>query len=135
MSPSEKVEIAPCPKCGKPIWSDHRDPWCHKCGEYFLADFRAKIPRLADRGVQVTQPAAEEVISDSKAMQSASPRARAVMMRYRDSYRVASVIVSVGDTIKGVGLVLAVILAIVGFIATAEHGILPVLTGLLPAVS
>jgi hypothetical protein len=30
---AEVITHCPNPKCGKPIYSDHNNPWCIECGE------------------------------------------------------------------------------------------------------
>lgn len=136
MAQAERTVIAPCPnpKCGKPVWSDHSDGWCHKCGEYLPEEFVAKLPRLvAHQASAKSSPSEYESIG--KAMEIASPRARAAMGRYRDAYRVANVVVTAGDAIKVVGFTLAVLIALIGVVVASKIGMLSLLAGLIPAAT
>jgi hypothetical protein len=135
MAETERVAIAPCPnpKCGKPIWMDHNAAWCYQCGEYFPQEFAARLPQLTKRLGTRAQPVASE--TPSKAMESASPRARAVMDRYRNVYQIANVIITAGDTIKGAGIVLAVIISVIGVFLASTVGMLSLLTSLIPAAA
>jgi hypothetical protein len=123
----------PNPKCGKPLPSNHSDPWCHHCGEYFPDDIAAKLPQLVAFRAARNRPALHDSVG--KAMENATPRARAVMGRYRDAYRVANVIISAGNTIKGIGLVLAVIIALLALITASKVGILALFAGVIPAAT
>jgi hypothetical protein len=49
--PQEPMHPLSCPnpRCGEPVTLDQDDAWCHECGEYFSADFAARLPRLIER--------------------------------------------------------------------------------------
>lgn len=129
-----------CPnqRCGKPVRTDQDDPWCHECGEYFPADFAANLPRLVARRAASAggsgsswQPTGRQL--EGPALQKATPRARAVMRRYSDAYRVATVIVNVGETIKVVGFSLAIIFGLFGLFAWSRAGMFGLFAGFFSA--
>ena len=67
MAEVAREAIGPCPnpKCAKPVWSDHADPWCHNCGEHFPEVVAQQLPRLkASRALIREQPA---VVTDQPA--------------------------------------------------------------------
>src|SRR3954468_11279873 len=123
MAQAEREAIASCPnlKCGKPVWSDQSDAWCHECGEYFPEDLVARLPRITERLTRSTQSGGE---GSGESLGNATPRVRAVMTRYRDAYRVSNAISRAGDSIKGAGVLLAVVFALFGLIAASQVGIL-----------
>jgi len=55
-------EVAPCPKCGKPIWSDHPYSWCSKCGMPLPADVQGRLATLqgVKKAAADSRAAAEE---------------------------------------------------------------------------
>ena len=55
----------------------------------------------------------------TSAIPSGSPAAK-VMSRYRDAYLVARTIVGVGSIIKGIGIFIAIVIALVGLVAATQ---------------
>lgn len=120
MGREDRIAVAPCPnsKCATPIWSDHNDSWCHKCGEYFPDYFKAKLPRLAQRQSPADRSAEPAIASAGPA----PPRALAVMNRYRAAYRIANTITEAGGVIKLAGFGLAILVALSGLMAASQIG-------------
>jgi hypothetical protein len=116
----EKLAIAPCPNpgCATPIWSDHGDSWCHKCGEPFPEALRARLPRVAERPA-VAKPS---IPRDDDALLVAPPRVRALATRYRESYLLAETIVGAGTVVKVLSVILAVTIGALGLSAASEVG-------------
>ena len=148
MPQAERGQFVPCPnpRCGKPVRRDQNDAWCHECGEYFPDDFAMQLPRLMEsRGVvnpvgssaTSWQPEAPRLGEElpGPAVESGTLRTRAVMKRYREAYRVANIISSVGDSIKTIGITVAVIFGFIGLFAASQMGMLGVFAGLFSSAS
>lgn len=56
----QQIALCPNPRCGKPIWSDHANSWCHSCGDPLPADIKAQIPKLQQIAANVSKEAAEK---------------------------------------------------------------------------
>jgi len=74
-------------------------------------------------GIKSQSP--QESIPQAAQVQRASPGVESpitssMMSRYRDAYNVARVIVGIGSFIKGLGIVLAILIALGGFIAAGQ---------------
>ena len=82
--------------------------------EWSLEAFEAIRRILADRALTGDEPAGEP---QAVAQPARSARATALSIRYRDAYRVAGVIRGLGTTIKIVGAILAVPIALAGISA------------------
>ncbi len=109
----QTVATCPNPKCGKPIFADHNDPWCHECGEHFPAEFKKQVPGL------VARTAERERVTTSP---SSTPSQTGLSARYTDAYLVARTLDGLGQAIKVVGIILAALIAFAGFAAASKLG-------------
>lgn len=85
-----------CIKCGIGIRSDHSYGWCSKCGEPLPAALKAALGHGKPASVAA---------DGGKSIGDGTP----AVQRYRDAYRVATVLDGVGNAIKAIG-------AVVGFV-------------------
>jgi Zn finger protein HypA/HybF involved in hydrogenase expression len=105
-----------CPKCGadiSEIANDEEDisygskSWeCDACG----ADVSFEDRTCPKCGADITE------IADDEAASSPPTSRRAFVKRYIDLYRAARLLVGVGTTVKGVGIVLAIIIFLFWFL-------------------
>jgi hypothetical protein len=124
---------------------DQDDSWCHSCGEHFPADFAGKLPRLAARQAALNSKPSGGVPGDSwqatgteselagPVFEAATPRTRAVMRRYHDAYRVANIIARVGESVKVVGVALAILFGFLGLFSASQVGTAGLFAGLFAA--
>src|ERR1035437_10359292 len=110
-----------CPKCKTPIEADTKK--CPGCGGLFKAGLEAGLTE----GPRTCPDCAEEIKGQARKCRLCGfmfPHASAakVMSRYTDAYRVAGVIVGVGNLVKMLGIVAGVVVVLVGFgIADSMH--------------
>lgn len=103
-----------CPRCKTPIQADTKK--CPGCGGLFKAGVEAGLAE----GPRTCPDCAEEIKGQARKCRLCGftfPHASAakVMNRYTDAYRVARVIVGVGNLVKILGIVAAVVVVLVGF--------------------
>lgn len=144
MTQSNFQIVANClnPKCAKPIKSNHPYSWCSECGNPLPQEIQNQLGKLQEvlieakstdsamsedlnsvLGIKSQSP--QESITQAAQVQRASPGVESpitssMMSRYRDAYNVARVIVGIGSFIKGLGIVLAILIALGGFIAASQ---------------
>jgi hypothetical protein len=119
VAPQESLRC-PNPLCGKIVRIEQSDAWCHHCGEYFPKDFAAQLPRLMASQPVFAQPPQPSL--QTKIFEKANPRARAVMRRYDDAYKVAKGILAIGEAIKLVGILVALLIGAIGLVLISEVG-------------
>jgi len=152
MPQTQKHEIARCPnpKCNKPIWDDHSYSWCAECGDPLPQNIKAQIPNLQKRAAEAAVAKAGLGISDETAIREvgsivvpASNVVSTLMGRYRDAYLVARATNGFGGLIKGIAIVIAALLLLIGFLfmgeghlgdATFALGVITIVSGIVAGV-
>jgi hypothetical protein len=124
---AEVITHCPHQKCGKPIYSDHINPWCIECGEPLPDNIQEQIPQL------------REFREKASVARSSPPEPRAVdaaglAHRYRDAYSVARVIVGAGNGVKTVGVIVGILFALSGFVAKGSFVFLGLMAALTAGV-
>lgn len=107
---AEVIAHCPNPKCGKPIYSDHTNPWCIECGETLPDNVQEQIPHLREFRARASTVRSGPV--EPRAVDAAG-----LAHRYRDAYSVARVIVGAGNGVKTVGVIVGILFALASFAA------------------
>lgn len=130
MPQKQRQAIAKCtnPKCNKPIWDDHSYSWCIECGEPLTPDIQSKVPELQKLAASAKARLGsldETVVRNAQgAIVPVSNQVSALMHRYSDAYIVASATNGFGGLIKGIGVLIAILLIVIGlgFISQGRFG-------------
>jgi hypothetical protein len=126
-SSAEVITHCPSPKCGKPIYSDHTNPWCIECGEPLPDNIQEQIPQLREFRARASA-------ARSGPVKTRTVDAAGLAHRYRDAYSVARVIVGAGNGVKTVGVIVGILFALASFAAKGSFVFLGLMAALAAGV-
>lgn len=124
---AEVMTHCPNPECGKPIYSDHTNPWCIECGETLPDEVQEQIPQLREFRARAS-------IAQSSLVEPRAVDAAGLAHRYRDAYSVARVIVGAGNGVKTVGVIVGILFALASFAAKGSFVFLGLMAALAAGV-
>src|SRR6185503_2541521 len=99
---------------------------CHRCGEEVEDNFDVCWNCQAGRDGSLPEgnvaPPEQKTINARKAASKVSSEVASLTKRYTDAYRVARAVAGFGSIIKVIGIVIAIVLVLIGFMVASQSG-------------